>query len=63
MKQTVLAVPDAGGYFAFTNQFDQPLKGVAVWISSDGDDTHSSFGVTLDQLELRTALQPSRQIF
>ena len=54
MEQTVVAVPDADGRFAFTNRFAAPLNVLAVWISSDGDDTHSSFAVTLNRVELET---------
>ena len=54
MEQTVVAVPDADGRFAFTNRFAEPLKVIAVWISSDGDDTHSSFAITLNKVELET---------
>jgi hypothetical protein len=55
MEQTVVAVPDGDGRFAFTNNFSTPLKVIAVWISSDGDDTHSSFAVTLNKLEFTMA--------
>lgn len=54
MEQTVVAVPNAGGDFSFTNRFTTPLKVIAAWISSDGDDTHSSFVVTLKQVEFKT---------
>jgi hypothetical protein len=54
MEQTVVAAPDADGYFAFTNRFAEPLNIIAVWISSDGDDTHSSFAVTLNKVEFTT---------
>lgn len=53
MEQTVVAVPNAGGNFSFTNRFTTPLKVIAVWISSDGDVTHSSFVVTLKQVEFK----------
>jgi hypothetical protein len=54
MEQTVVAVPDADGHFTFINRFNQPLKVIAVWISSDGDDTHSSFVMTLKRVEFKT---------
>lgn len=60
MGQTVVAVPKADGNFIFTNRFIMPLKVIAVWISSDGDDTHSSFGVTLKKVELKTTPLPFR---
>ncbi|HZI32772.1 MAG TPA: hypothetical protein VFF11_10555, partial [Candidatus Binatia bacterium] len=55
MEQTVVAVPDAGGFFTFTNSFAKPLDVIAIWISSDGDDTHSSFSITLSQAQFTTA--------
>lgn len=55
MEQTVVAVLDADGHFAFTNRFAKPIKAIAVWISSDGDDTHSSFTVTLNKVRFTTA--------
>lgn len=54
MEQTVVAAPDASGHFAFTNRFAKPVNVIAIWISSDGDDTHSSFAVTLNKVELET---------
>ncbi len=54
LEETVVAVPDAKGRFSFTNNFAQPLSVVAVWISCDGDDTKSSYAVTLNEVELES---------
>jgi hypothetical protein len=54
LQETIVAVPDATGHFAFTSHFTPPVKVLAVWIASDGDDTKSSFAVTLDTVEFET---------
>jgi hypothetical protein len=54
MQETVVAVPDARGHFAFITHFTPPATVLAVWIASDGDDTKSSFAVTLDTVEFET---------
>lgn len=59
MVETVVAVPDASGQFAFTNRFARPMKVLAVWVACDGDDTKSSFAVTLNRLELETQSTPA----
>lgn len=61
MEQTVVAVPDVSGRFAFTNRFAQPLDVIAIWISSDGDDTRSSFAITLNQVQFTTANTPAKR--
>lgn len=55
MEQTVVAVPNIDGSFNFTNRFNKPLKVIAIWISCDGDDTQSSFAVTLKQVTCKTS--------
>src|SRR5436190_23387565 len=52
MEETIVAVPDATGRFTFNHQFAQPLRVLAVWIASDGDDTKSSFAVALNEVQL-----------
>jgi hypothetical protein len=59
IQETVVAVPDATGHFAFTNHFVPPADVLAVWIACDGDDTKSSFAVTLNQVELDTRPAPA----
>ena len=54
MEETILAVADARGDFAFTNRFEPALNVLAVWIACDGDDTKSSFAVTFNKVELES---------
>jgi hypothetical protein len=54
IEETVVATTDANGHFTFTRRFAQPLDVLAIWIASDGDDTKSSFQVTLQSLQLET---------
>ena len=61
MQETVAAVPDAEGRFAFSKPFNNPLDVVAIWISCDGDDTQSSFTVTLDQIDLEYTNPPPKK--
>lgn len=59
MFETVVAMPDAGGHFAFTNRFARPMSVLALWIACDGDDTKSTFAVTLNKVELETQSSPA----
>jgi hypothetical protein len=52
IEETIVAVPDSQGNFAFTNRLNRSMKVLAVWISCDGDDTKSSFAVKLNRIEL-----------
>jgi hypothetical protein len=61
MQETVVAVPAADGHFAFTNRLARPMSVLAVWIACDGDDTKSSFAVTLHQVELETPPAPANK--
>jgi hypothetical protein len=54
LQETIVAVPDAHGHFSFTSHFTPPVSVLAVWISSDGDDSKSSFAVTLESVEFET---------
>jgi hypothetical protein len=56
--EKVLAVPQADGRFDFVHTLDRPLETIAVWLSSDGDDTASKFTVLVERIELSHA--PSR---
>jgi hypothetical protein len=58
INETIVAVPNSNGEFAFTNHFNQPISVLAVWISADGDDSHSSFAVTVQRVELETPKKP-----
>jgi hypothetical protein len=55
MEETIVAVPDSDGRFSFTQRFAKPMHVVAFWIASDGDDTRSSYSVTLGKLQLETS--------
>ena len=61
MEETIVAVPDATGRFIFNHQFAQPLRVLAVWIASDGDDTKSSFAVALNEVQLEGPPAPGTQ--
>lgn len=63
LEETVVAVPDASGQFSFVKKFSDPIKTLAVWISCDGDDTKSSFAVTLTKIELlsKDTTQPAQE--
>ena len=50
--EKIVAVPAAGGRFDFTHSLKPPLPAVAVWLSSDGDDTGSRFTVFVEHIEL-----------
>ncbi len=52
LHEEVVAAPDGEGRFEMMVQFDPPIAVTAVWINADGDDTGSSFLLTLDSLEL-----------
>ena len=53
LLETVLALPAPDGRFDFTHTLDRPLETIAVWLSSDGDDTGSKFTVLVERIELR----------
>lgn len=51
--EQVVAVPRPDGRFDFVHALDRPLETIAVWLSSDGDDTGSKFTVLLEEIELQ----------
>lgn len=51
--EKVVAVPRPDGRFDFTHGLDRPLDSIAVWLSSDGDDSGSKFTVLVEQIELQ----------
>lgn len=51
--EKVVAVPRPDGRFDFNHALDRPLQTIAVWLSSDGDDTGSKFTVLVEQIELQ----------
>jgi hypothetical protein len=46
-------VPRADGRFDFEHALDRPLETLAIWLSSDGDDTGSKFTVLIEHIEVR----------
>jgi hypothetical protein len=52
IAETVVTVPRPDGRFDFMYPLDKPLETIAVWLSSDGDDSGSKFTVTLEHIEL-----------
>jgi hypothetical protein len=52
--EKVVAVPRADGRFDFAHRLERPLETIAVWLSSDGDDTGSKFTVLVEEIELQT---------
>ncbi len=49
--EQVVAVPDPNGRFDIHETLE-PVVVAAIWISADGDDTRSSYVLTLERLEL-----------
>lgn len=52
IREEVVALPRADGRFDFEHVLAQPLQAIAVWLSSDGDDTKSVFTVRVEAIEL-----------
>jgi hypothetical protein len=50
-EQVVTSI-DARGRFAIDHRLTEPAEILALWLSSDGDDTGSTFSVTFERLEL-----------
>ena len=59
MEETISGVPDANGNFTIVNHFAKPIGALAVWVSSDGDHSKSSFAVTLEKVELSVEETPA----
>jgi uncharacterized membrane protein YidH (DUF202 family) len=51
--EKVVAVPRPDGRFDFAHRLERPLETIAIWLSSDGDDTGSKFTVLVEQIELQ----------
>jgi hypothetical protein len=52
LYEQVVTTVDVERRFAIDHLLERPTQVVALWLSSDGDDTASTFSVTLEQLEL-----------
>jgi hypothetical protein len=50
--EKVVTVPRPDGRFDFDHRLERPLDAIAVWLSSDGDDTGSTFRVLVEGIEL-----------
>ncbi len=58
LEEEVVAVPRADGTFDLDVSLTPPVETVAVWLSSDGDDTGSAFTVLVERITLSTAIGP-----
>lgn len=52
IREQVVALPRADGRIDFEHVLPQPRQTIAIWLSSDGDDTKSSFAVRVEAIEL-----------
>jgi len=50
-----VTTPNADGSFDFTCEFPGSTRVIAVWLGADGDDSHSTFIVTVERVELETS--------
>lgn len=57
LEEEVVAAPKPDGSFEFVRSFNPPMEVCAIWISTDGDDTKSSFQTAINQIELETLSQ------
>jgi len=51
--ERIVAVPGPDGRFDFSHALERPLEALAIWLSSDGDDSGSKFTVFVEQIELQ----------
>ncbi|MGE3190057.1 MAG: hypothetical protein AB7N90_10280, partial [Vicinamibacterales bacterium] len=52
ITETVAAATDGEGRFDLDVRLPAPVRTLAIWLAADGDDTDSTFAVTIDTLEL-----------
>jgi hypothetical protein len=52
IRERVVALPSASGRIDFEYRFERPIDAIAVWLSSDGDDTGARYGVDIESIEL-----------
>lgn len=50
---------ESPGAFEMTYRFDEPVETLGLWISSDGDDTGSSFDLEIQRITLDTVERPA----
>jgi len=58
LEEEVVAVPRADGTFALDVPLIPPAETIAVWLSSDGDDTGSAFTVLVEHIMLSAPAVP-----
>lgn len=54
IHETFFATVQEPGKFDLNYQFTSIIRASALWVSIDGDDTHSEFEVHIDKFELKT---------
>ena len=58
LEEEVVAVPRADGTFELDVSLTPPVEALAVWLSSDGDDTASVFTVLVERITLSGTAAP-----
>lgn len=53
ISEEVVVTLRSDGRLDFAHSLDRPLETLAIWLSSDGDDTGSTFTVLIEEIELR----------
>lgn len=51
VHEEIVTVPQPDGRFDFGHRLARPMPTLAVWISSDGDDSNSHFTVLIEKIE------------
>lgn len=54
LYETRVTYLESPGEFEMVYQFEEPVVVLGLWISSDGDDTGSSFDLTIERITLNT---------
>lgn len=54
LYETRITHLESPGEFEMVYQFEEPVVVLGLWISSDGDDTGSSFDLSIEQITLNT---------
>lgn len=52
LHEEIAATLNHDGTFEISASFDRPLTTIALWLSADGDDTGSSYVVTVERIEV-----------
>ena len=52
ITERVVALPAPDGRIDFSYRFERPIEAIAVWLSSDGDDTGARYGIDIESIEL-----------